>query len=227
MKERPILFSPAMIRALLAGTKTQTRRILKHQPPSDVGRIIGPLMYHPTVIDRNGDEHPGPEVFGVYSDDGGWGTKVDFVPGQRLWVREAWRVASKWDDYPPKNIDPDEDLVELFYEAEYENSPCDGRYRPGMFMPRWASRITLLVESVRVERLQDISEADARAEGITVFPLQSADDPSAWWQSGPGENQARSPSESYAKLWTSINGPGSWKANPLVVAIGFKVERAS
>lgn len=97
-------------------------------------------------------------------------------------------------------------------------------WRPSIHMPRWASRITLEITGVRVERLQDISEADAKAEGITVLPLQNVDDPSAWWQSSPGENQARTPIASFRNLWDSINAKRgySWESNPWVWVIEFK-----
>jgi hypothetical protein len=89
-------------------------------------------------------------------------------------------------------------------------------------MPRWASRITLEITNVRVERLNEISKADAIAEGIQVLPLQSEDDPSAWYQSAPGVHQERTAQAAYRALWESINGDGSWAANPWVWVISFR-----
>ena len=90
MRERPILFSGPMVRALIEGRKTQTRRIVKPQPHEDCSAIeVG--RYHPTVIDRHGDEQPGAEIFGAYSLDGDWGAKCPYgAPGDRLWVKETF-----------------------------------------------------------------------------------------------------------------------------------------
>jgi hypothetical protein len=150
-KERPILFSAPMVRAILDGTKTQTRRIMK------------------TAECKYGKS------------------------GDRLWVRETWQEVS-WPPTGPRFV----------YKADGDASP--DRWRPSIHMPRWASRITLEVESVRVERLQECSEADAKAEGCS--PL--GDDTSQAYRLG------------YMHLWGQINGPGSWEANPWVWVITFK-----
>jgi hypothetical protein len=92
-------------------------------------------------------------------------------------------------------------------------------------MPRWACRTILEVTAVKAERLQDISREDAIAEGISVLPLQDANDPSAWWQTAPGENQDRTPVASFGSLWSTIHkpdGPNGWKANPWVWAYTFR-----
>jgi hypothetical protein len=94
-------------------------------------------------------------------------------------------------------------------------------------MPREFSRLTLIVTDVRVQRLQDISEDDAKAEGAQVLPLQDANDPSAWWQIEPGVHQGRTPRASFRKLWDSINSSDAWAANPWVVAVTFKTIRAN
>jgi hypothetical protein len=171
MKERPILFSAPMVRALLAGTKTQTRRAWPEQPPAGT-----PIGYTPdTQAGRYGKR------------------------GDQLWVREAWRADKRCDHAAPREISP---RSAVMYEAD--GGACQyplmtpGKLRPGMFMPRWASRITLEVTGVRVERLWEISQADVQAEGCDGYVL------------------------TYAKLWESINGPGSWDANPWVWVVEFK-----
>lgn len=152
MTERPILFSGPMVRAILDGRKTQTRRIVKPQPHEECGPIeVG--HYHPTVIDRHGDEQPGAEIFGAYSLDGEWGAKCPHgQPGDRLWVREAFALA---DDY---EVDRVLNPGGVFYRATHSPADDTSRWRPSIHMPRWASRLTLEVTDVRVERVQDISE---------------------------------------------------------------------
>ena len=135
----------------------------------------------------------------------GCGSVVDTrhrVGGDRLWIREAWRAPREFDAVAPRDIPPGTDV---WYEAQ-DNVPFHpsdfGKLRPSIHMPRSLSRITLEVTGVRVERLQDISEADAIAEG-TPFPFGG-------WVGG------------YQKLWESINGPGSWDLNPWVWVVEFK-----
>ncbi|MDT3707447.1 MAG: hypothetical protein ROZ09_11515 [Thiobacillus sp.] len=205
MKEHPILFSAPMVRALLAGTKTQTRRVVKVQPadlwpdgvecssaarglfrvlPSDVQANIGArgLMY------AAGCQSVGP-IACPYGQ-----------PGDRLWVRETWGPC---------------DGGACYRVSERDGVlPDGGKWRPSIYMPRWASRITLEIVSVRVERLQDISEEDAKAEGCEPTSM------------GPNgiRLDVRQPTyrNGYAQLWNEINGPGSWEANPWVWVIEFK-----
>lgn len=203
MKERGILFSAPMVLALLAGTKTQTRRALNFQRLSgshDVAQVIST-----------------PDSLAAFVR-----TCCPYgVPGDRLAVREAWRTGVVFDHEPPRNIP---DCAPVRYEAtEDALQPGQGqwgRYRHARFMPRWASRILLEVTEVRVERLQDISEEDAIAEGVTRVHRQW--DTSVWTHapgSGLHEPTAR---DAYRRLWESINGPGSWAANPWVWAVSFK-----
>ncbi|WP_176331562.1 hypothetical protein [Burkholderia vietnamiensis] len=238
MKERPVLFSGAMVRAILEGRKTQTRRVMKHQPPDDVAPITV-ARYHPTIIDRRGDEAPGPEIFGAFSDDGDWGCKSPFgEPGDRMWVREAWRVGKPHDRTKPSDIlDPiiaRGQGVTVLYEAGGWRSvgpagraepiyPDDaampdwaGKYRQSMFMPHWASRITLEITGVRVERLQDISESDARAEGVTIEEHHMR----GYCAGAYGPPSIRA----FHDLWNGLNaarGHG-WDANPWVWVIEFR-----
>ena len=200
MKERPILFSAPMVRAILDGTKTQTRRVVnaKHLPWLENSVL--------NFLDGKWNQRPLP--YGQ--------------PGDRLWVREAWRTVAEADAIPPRDMD---EAFRLWFEVEAPHQPGAGKCRPPMFMPRWASRITLEITSVRVERLQDISEADAIEEGIEKSPslgkpgaFQWCDyrvfgDPSEWFNC---------PIRSYRSLWQVINGPGSWEANPWVWVVQFK-----
>lgn len=192
-KERPILFSGPMVRALLDGSKTQTRRVVKRQPPADVASIRV-SHYHPTVIDRRGDEQPGAEIFGAYSDDGEWGSKFPYgEPGDRLWVRETFR------DYTEHELG-------LAYRADWPDENIKRQWIPSIHMPRWASRISLEVTAVRVERLQDISRGDAMDEGCPFPNMATGDDPRTW----------------FSDLWSQINGAASWDANPWVWVVEFK-----
>lgn len=202
--DRPILFSAPMIRALLAGTKTQTRRAIKPQPddnfyPVDVG------LYHPLRIGRDGEERPMSERFGAYDDQDDYPCPYG-KPGDTLWVRETWGlmglggVAAR----PTPLFKPG-----LVFAADSTERPL--RWRPSIHMPRWASRISLRVTSVRVERVQDISEEDAIAEGVEGY------DPEACWNAG-----TRSARMVFRDLWVSINGAESWEANPWVWVVGFE-----
>jgi hypothetical protein len=226
MTEKPILFSAPMVRAVLAGTKTQTRRVVKPQPPYECSRIVVE-HFHPTVIDRYGDEQPGREVFGATTTDGEWGLRCPYgAPGDRLWVREAWRTEREFDRLPPRDLSP---ASPVQYEAGPFAEVLDGKLRPGMFMPRWASRITLEVTGVRVEHLQDISEADAIAEGIVPHRKGGW-----WWEQPPGgiagSNHfgAKTARDAYSALCESLNGPGSWAANPWLWVVELRrLEHAS
>jgi hypothetical protein len=203
IKERPILFSGEMVRAILEGRKTQTRRLIKPQP-DELELLYGPELYHPTKVDRNGMEYPGDEVFGIYSDDSGWPCPYGAV-GDRLWVRETWQQYIEKADGQRHTIStPCKFLNQLLYAAT-EQGDHPPRWRPSIHMPRWASRITLEITGVRVERLQKITKADVIAEGI-----QGLEDVHAGWH------------QPYADLWVKINGPDSWDANPWVWAIEFR-----
>lgn len=212
MKERPILFSAPMVRALLAGTKTQTRRALRVQPPVETQSFC---TYH----------HPDPRPH-HYAVDGG--SLLDFAvpcpygaPGDRLYVRETWQH-----EYHPEAY---RDGALLFYRADYLNDPHgpdgekspEGRYRswrPAIHMPRDASRILLELTDVRVERLNSISESDAMAEGIRRHAIVDH------WFNVPGVSGAGTTARAaYALLWNSINGKGSWNTNPWVWAVSFRV----
>ena len=189
IKERPILFSGAMVRAILSGQKTVTRRIVDSDwIQSDRAPLeTSPGLFHFWCS----GEHPCP-----------YGR-----PGERLWVRETWSTLSIFDKLKPSEMDKDY-LGTIRYKASGWRS---GKLRPSIFMPRWASRILLEITAVRVERLQDISEQQALAEG--VLSCESDLDP---------DGNGYSPVELFSMLWSSINGTESWQANPWVWVVEFK-----
>jgi hypothetical protein len=202
MKERPILFSGAMVRALLAGTKTQTRRVinLPHMNPLGQWEPVawgGPHGGRPP----EGKTAPAQVLIGHSRTGEILGCPYG-QPGDHMWVREAFGCV-------PTACESDE----LVYAADYQDGSDRAtgvRYRPSIHMPRWASRITLEVTGVRVERLQDISDGDARAEGVQM--PDGTPTPPEWWNYR----------QEFAHLWDQINGPGSWDANPWVWVVKFR-----
>lgn len=253
MKERPILFSALMVRAILSGAKSQTRRVMKPQPVkagsfwewagAGWSMDLGPI--YPV---------PG-HTLSVRCPYG--------QPGDLLWVRESWRIGAWCVEEGSLCIDyrdgPRKEWIEIEDGDEFEKywiqcseelehkgiePDADGRYtwepgssplrwRPSIHMPRWASRITLRITSVRVERLHTIGEKDAIAEGIEYDA--GGDD----WPNQPHEGGFRNylskydacdllPNASFRSLWRSINGDDSWDANPWVWVIEFeRVESGS
>lgn len=213
MKERPILFSGPMVRAILAGRKTQTRRIMKPQPSADFLPEVG--CYHPTLIDRDGEMHPGPERFGAADENEDYPSPYG-RPGDRLWVRE-----SGWQPPPvtPRMLREGADTWPAYlYAADGEEEEwCrehGWQWRPSIHMPRWASRITLEITGVRVEPVWNITEADAGAEGAVQWWLESERKPLL-----ASEVNARG---AFSQLWKSINGEASWDANPWVWVVEFR-----
>lgn len=204
MKERPILFSAPMVRAILDGTKKQTRRVVKQLVIQD-DRFLGGFK----LIGPGGVETAicGPLV----SFQSPYGS-----PGDRLWVRENFCPI-----YPQDPTYNSGRPIEYDYAATYTHGDRLGDsigikkvWKPSIHMPRAASRITLEITGVRVERLQDISEADALAEGTPadLLPMDVSRMPY------PSSIEVGR----YAALWESINGPDSWAANPWVWVVDFK-----
>jgi len=203
--ERPILFSAPMVRALLAGKKTQTRRAIKAAPTGSSAYLLG--LHQPTGM------------WGIHAnverDDGVWRGRCPYgAPGDRLWVRETF---AKIDGQTQPWIETD-------YRATYTRGDRLGdtlgikkRWTPAIHMPRAASRITLEVTEIRVERLQNISEADARAEGVNLQPRLTG-----YSKDGGCRWEPEDPRTAYCSLWESINGPGSWESNPWVWVVSFK-----
>lgn len=220
MTDRPILFSAPMVRALLDGRKTQTRRVLKpsrgaqadwltmdvlHQAPScylaEVDGRLGVQMQHPRA---------GQCIDGIDIDPMSpltW-VRLPYAPGDRLWVREAWaKVGDEQDDI---HACPDM-RIPAYYRADMVD-PERQRWRPSIHMPRWASRLTLTVTDVRVQRLQDITLGDICAEGLarSIYDFRPVQRGFDAWQA----------------LWDSLNAARApWAANPWVCALTFTVQR--
>lgn len=213
MKERPILFSAPMVRAILEGRKMQTRRICK-----------------------------GARELSCAAD---W--QLDQCPcgqcGDRLWVRETWRhTASTLDEARALTEDilsgtavdyratsADELVAEGMGRADAEECVQWERWRPSIHMPRWASRITLEITGVRVERLQDMEgqgpypgESDALAEGVNAIHHGDGAYYYSAFRDEPHPKNWCDPADAFRELWESINGAGSWAANPWVWVIEFK-----
>ena len=171
-------FKASMVRAILAGQKTQTRRFLNARTKQPDRRV-----------------------------------------GDRVYVREAWRAPVVHDDLPPRQMP---DGAPIHYEADGPAPPDFGRLRPGMFMMARSARIWLRIIDVRVEQLQDITPADAEAEGCCLCTCGSAaghwfveNDHALLWADGAVE--------CYAQLWNAINGDGAWNANPWIAAYTFEI----
>ena len=196
MSELPIKFAAPMVRALLEGRKTQTRRLLKAKP----GMTLADC-----AVDAGGGrlELPVDKLL------------VPYATGDRLWVREAWAHDAPDLDTCRRGVESDGIVYGPYYLADLRPSDrATLRGRPSIHMPRWASRLTLTVTDVRVQRLQEISEADARAEGL--MPI---------WSGDMNEGPSQFADEVFADLWNSLHGPDAWAANPWVVALTFTVER--
>lgn len=261
MKERPILFSGPMVRAILEGWKTQTRRVVKAE------HLRGSMEPGQVLNERTTNDAPR------------WCPYVQ--PGDRLWVRETWAYNGQaYKNYGPEERrregyvtyaadgakvthyfpegpmlpSPPQTLparMETEDEVSFENRKNDyyinyfRRFRPSIHMPRWASRITLEVTEVRVQRLQEVSEEDARAEGVapviheewTAYDPETEGYPSFSVEPDAetiacrrlenirhhGPKVISTAKEQFRLLWLSINGLESWDANPWTWAISFRV----
>ena len=217
LKSRPIIFSAPMVRAILDGRKTQTRRIVKPQPSDHYwSRLPGYelQMDGPFLMEGGGmgvrfchtiQQNP-------QSDCDPWVGCPFGRPGDRLWVRETgWERPERTPEMMRSGADT---WARYYYDADglTENDSSDFKqwgfkHRSSIFMPRWASRITLEITDVRVERLRNISDEDALAEG--VYPTKT----------GLYLGAARL---AYGELWDQINGPGAWGLNPWVWVLTFR-----
>ncbi len=215
MSDKGIIFSAPMVQALLAGRKTQTRRLLTSAPAGDwyCDQVGSKLMW---VAPPGSPKRPCLLPYGV---------------GDRLYVREAWRTGTAYEDLKPSEMGGEEPVL---FEADGRTERWShgtsepGRLRRGMHMPRWASRLWLAVFDVRVQRLQDCSQADAIAEGIERSPHGNHDQ----WLDYPAGSSAAGwldPRESYRSLWNSLHDAVamSWDTNPWVVAVSFDVHHGN
>lgn len=241
MKERPILFKGEMVRAILEGRKTVTRRPVKERHFPKLERFLGGLL--------DGKWNLIPLPYGQ--------------PGDRLWVRETftdvnfegapaitYRADDELRDLMAEPMFLDEDGAFNYSDPRWAKYPfaCwfadfdDFIWRPSIFMPRWASRILLEVTAVRVERLQDISEEQAIAEGCytndqygdlagscdDLWPCPACNGNQVHQAGSMGGatevdcNECRTAALRFRHLWVSINGPDSWDANPWVWVVEFK-----
>ncbi|HBO0981495.1 TPA: hypothetical protein L4E58_001309 [Pseudomonas aeruginosa] len=204
-RERPILFNDQMVRAILEGRKTVTRRAVK-----DTGFYAIDAAIHGNEVALRERE--------------ALSTRCPFgQPGDRLWVREAWQGPLISDEEQAanqswwKDMTKFQDQAHCAYRASGDNNEYvdpDGyfhcKWKPSIHMPRWASRILLEITAVRVERLQDITEDQAIAEGIDTHPM------------GFYGNGCITAGGAFLELWESINGDGRWAANPWVWVVEFK-----
>lgn len=232
MKERGMIFNGEMVRAILDGRKTQTRRIMKPQPePCPRGGHWWPSNVFKTMLHVEEEMQNG---------KGGWGGLVgDACPfgdvGDRIWVREAYRFPASLDDVSPTGVGEmavatgyKKPWAPTFYEFTgtfsdgwkgFETPPKvsdAGKLRPSIHMPRWASRILLEITDVRVERLNAISQEDAQAEGMELTGWRPT------YSDPDSGGEVMTPYDNFAELWSSIYGDESWKANPWVWVISFK-----
>lgn len=203
MTDKPILFSAPMIRALLDGRKTQTRRVLK---PKGVARSNEYTHLRLDVLDGH-----------LWWWDGkhdlvGASQSYPYTIGDRLWVREAWKSCSQMDGFPPRDMSPGEPRL-LVADGSLHEPAClmlkPGRFRQAMHMTRWASRLTLVVTDVRVQRVQDISNADAIDEGVQP------------------NGKAATPIDQFRDIWNRLHGPDAWGHNGWVVALTFDVHKCN
>lgn len=210
-KVTPLLFNSEMIRALINGRKTQTRRVMKHQPAHG-------CRYDMVESKIGACHHNGAGVFVPYA--GNVATHVQPCPwgqpGDLIWVRETFTNS------------PDGPIYAATAGEAGALEPGDSiRWTPSIHMPRWASRLTLRLTDVRVERVQDISEEDCGAEGITVPPPLLGID----MDGNPIESETAGmdPWDFFSELWDNINAKRGfgWEANPWVWVLGFEVIHAN
>lgn len=205
VRERGILMSGDMVRAILDGTKSQTRRVVKFPAHVSQKNCVPMRWEEQPEAWRLAGQYGGQQLICSRTDDVGvWAIQGPYgEPGDRLWIRETWCP------YPKKPI----------YRADYGaftplRDGFGGPWKPSIYMPRRASRLTLEITDVRVQRLQEISQADAKAEGAQIPEIIYPDSP----------REAYVYAENFRLIWDSLNkkrGHG-WDTNPFVWAISFR-----
>lgn len=209
-KERPIIFNGEMVRRILAGKKTQTRRLITPQPVEE----FGGLRFFRKGGKEAGWHHLNFDMSEMFCPHG--------KRGDRLFVRETWQY-----------VDAGQDSGYVYRASEngrdWEANDEGRTWKPSIFMPREASRILLEIDEVRCERLQDTSEADAVAEGLEWYADEYRNGREAGWQCYPKPPpgvlglSCRDPRYAFRTLWESIHGPISWELNPWVWTLSFHV----
>ncbi len=211
MKERPILFSGPMVRAILEGRKNMTRQIVKPAKDRDIGCVLAPCEIAGEI--NRGDLRNSP-----------------YQIGDRLYVRETTINVEEHGYIGPVYLESNDGRSIMDWGLApapddcTEVEPHELKLRPSARMPKSIARIWLEVIGVRVEKLRDISDADAKAEGICELPGQAAER-GCWWAGSVRAVAAlhgRTPRHAYRLLWERINGPGSWNANPFCWVITFR-----
>jgi len=201
MADRPIIFSGPMVRALLEGRKTQTRRVLKPQPEVHPDGCWSWKARNGAFCGASGTRISG------FAESARFHCRIQ--PGDRLWVREAF-------SYDRLDVDRDGTLPPWYWADGNPEYGDWSKPKPSIHMPRWASRLTLIVTDVRVQRLQDISEADAMAEGAEPILL-------------PSDGGSAPHVEGVRQIWDSLNAKRGfgWDDNPWIVALTFDVIKAN
>ncbi|MCJ7669550.1 MAG: hypothetical protein MUO61_03415 [Dehalococcoidia bacterium] len=200
-----ILFRPEIWQAELEVLKhgeAQTRRVIKPQPDMGLPEYdryshINVGKYHPTKIGKDGEEYPGDEIFGAYTDDGEWGWRCPYQVGEVVYVKEAWATFKALDNIPIVRIKD----ATIFYAEDFGKSGCTGKHRSPIHLPERFARSFIKITDVRAERLQEISEGDAQDEGVTYYDDNAVD--------------------VFMELWGSINPKYPWESNPWVFVYSF------
>lgn len=217
MREKPILFSGPMVKAILEGRKTQTRRIVRDVVlPYHNGFILESTDKKQKLNDAMFSNSIDATTASIYQY-----ARPPYLIGDQLWVRETWCTVPEHDNMRPSHMPVNSPV---WYRAQTDDDIS--KWRPSIFMPRWASRITLEVTGVRVERLQDITEEDAKAEGVE--PIGECDTQAMrklLYKDYSGEKEhVILAGYSFQTLWNSINyARAPWESNPWVWVIEFEV----
>jgi hypothetical protein len=245
MKDRPIIFSGSSLPAIHRGLKRMTRRLLT---PELVRFFDGQgSSWRPSQEQLGAALTDARDFRCIQGDTWTWTAKalphqcserthwmahLAYAPGDLLWVREAWRTDPARDLVKPSEIPPGAPVLYEWDDPERTNNlGLWGKLRTPIYMPRWASRTTLRVTATKIERLQDISDDDAYAEGTCAFV--EANDHTPWGELSPVHrtmivlNHYGSVKKAFSHYWMTIHSEKSWDANPWVVPIGFEVLQAN
>ncbi len=221
MQERPIIFNTEMVRAILDNRKTMTRRVIKAPLSNDVGEFLRQLWpCRRNKYEYMGDPKQGYEV----------SLKPYAFPGDKLWVRETWAASKLYNLCPPRDIP---DKTDIFYSVGDAGDTKVTKWRPSIHMPKKFCRLWLEVKRIRIERLQDISEEDAKAEGIKAFKFSQGSIGYGTERLALGAMNTNA-KNAFRFLWDCINGEPrkngvdiSWDANPWVWIIEFDLVKGS